>query len=253
MKELAKIVFEESLTEQGLKDLESKYPANQVIDMSDNDEFKKARKIRTEKNKLVDAIKRRRIDVITEINIAGKELSNKVENIYAIYIDPFELEDKKRKEESERKAQELENYLSKQRVEISGMRTLAADCQSKTSAEISICIDAITNIDCKIFHKKIIHEAIDTKESVLKDLGLILANKIAFETSEKQRKKLEDKLAKYKDPVAEPVLYKNSSELQTTKQITDHFDQELQIWGTKNKVDDKAMIDLISLVIKHFK
>lgn len=187
MTQITTLVYQNELTEQGLKDLQDQYPKNLVVNMNNESEFKAARKTRTERNKLIEAIKRRRLDVTADIKKAGDDITGQVENIYSVIVSPFEAEDRRRKEEAAKKAREHEELLIIDRDKIRGFREFIRDCQSESSSSVSSAIDAITNIDCQAFHKDVIHEAMQTKEEVLKTLGDMLTSKIAFEASERQR------------------------------------------------------------------
>ena len=96
MSELIKI-YQDEITQQGIKELRDRYPANVVYDMSDEEQFKEARKTRTERNKLVEAINRRRIDTANEIKTIGDSLIGDINGIYEVVVKPFEIEDQRRK------------------------------------------------------------------------------------------------------------------------------------------------------------
>lgn len=187
------LVFEEQLTETGLATLRAKYPADEVMDMKDDDQFKKARKIRTERNKLNDAIKSRRIEISNQIKEHGDGLIEQVNDIYDHIVTPFEAEDKIRKEAEAEKKRKREEMLANQRNQINSMRQFMQDAQTSTAAQISSLIDAVENIDVQIFDKELIHEAIEVKNEVTANLASALTNQAAFEASEKTRMEQERK------------------------------------------------------------
>ena len=71
---LVEVVYQEDLTKKGLADLRKQYPKSFSLDMSDEDEFKQGRKIRTERNKLVKSINDRRIGFTNELTIQSLTL-----------------------------------------------------------------------------------------------------------------------------------------------------------------------------------
>ena len=110
---LVEVVFQEDLTKKGLADLRKKYPKSFSLDMSDDEQFKKARVIRAEFNKTVKSINDRRIGFSKELKAYSDDLIAKVEGIYAPTVDAFLVEDKRRKDEADRIAKEREEFLNK--------------------------------------------------------------------------------------------------------------------------------------------
>ena len=200
--EVTELVFQNELTEQGLKDLRTQYPKDLVVDMTSDTEFKKARKIRTERNKLCDAIKRRRLDVTKELKDYSDSLIGDISDIYDVIVLPFEAEDQRRKEIEAEKARKLELILNKQREEIAGIRNFLSDAVNSSSDEISGMLDAVGNIDATDFHKDLIHEAMETIKDVKSQLTSMMVAKIESERlaeehriAEEARKESEAKLA----------------------------------------------------------
>lgn len=177
---LVEIVFQEDLTKQGLSDLRKKYPKKLTLDMKDDDDFKEGRKIRTERNKLVESIKRRRLDFTAEVKTYADDLSAKVNDIFKPIVVAFEDEDTFRKEEAARKAAEREAFLNKQRQEIADIRYFIEQCKGQPAKFIADTIESVDLIETDIFDKEIIHDAIDTKKEVLETLsGMYQAAKAA--------------------------------------------------------------------------
>jgi hypothetical protein len=56
MSQLINQLYADQMTEKGLADLRAKYPSTLVMDMTQDAEFKATRKIRTERNQLVEKI-----------------------------------------------------------------------------------------------------------------------------------------------------------------------------------------------------
>lgn len=168
---LVEIVFQEDLTKQGLADLRKKYPKKLTLDMKDDDDFKEGRKIRTERNKLVESIKRRRLDFTAEVKTYADDLSEKVNGIFKPIVVAFEDEDTFRKEEAARKAAEREAFLNKQRQEIADINYFVEQCKGQPAKFIADTIESVDLIETDIFDKELIHEAIDTKKEVLETLN----------------------------------------------------------------------------------
>jgi hypothetical protein len=187
---LVEVVYQEDLTKKGLADLRKQYPKSFSLDMAKDDEFKQGRKIRTERNKLVKAINDRRIGFTNELKAYGDELISKVDVIYDPIINAFELEDKRRKDEAARIAKEREEFLSKQRDEIAQMGYFTEQCKGQNSQFIADTIEAVDLVDTEAFDKELIHEAIDTKKSILEALNNMYQAAKAAEAVEAEREQL---------------------------------------------------------------
>ncbi len=187
---LVEVVYQEDLTKKGLADLRKQYPKSFSLDMSDEDEFKQGRKIRTERNKLVKSINDRRIGFTNELKAYGDELISKIDVIYDPIINAFELEDKRRKDEAARIAKEREAFLNKQRDEIAQMNDFTQQCQGQGSQFIADTIEAVDLIDTESFDKELIHEAIDTKKSILEALNTMYQTAKTAEAVEAEREQL---------------------------------------------------------------
>jgi hypothetical protein len=183
-------VFSESVTETTLKDLRKQYPKKLKLDMSNDDDFKEARKIRTERNKITTAIDDKRKAYCAEVKVYSDKLIGDIDKIYTPYIEAFETEDKRRKDEAARIAKEREEFLSKQRNEIAQMGYFTEQCKGQNSQFIADTIEAVDLVDTEAFDKELIHEAIDTKKSILEALNNMYQAAKAAEAVEAEREQL---------------------------------------------------------------
>ena len=188
--DLVEVVYQEDLTKKGLADLRKKYPKSFSLDMSDDEQFKQARAIRAEFNKLVKSINERRIGFSKELKTYGDDLVKKVEAIYAPTVEAFLLEDKHRKEEAARIAKEREQFLNKQRDEIAQMGSFVDQCKNQGSQFIADTIEAVDLVDTESFDKELIHEAIDTKKGILETLNNMYQAAKAAEAVAAEREQL---------------------------------------------------------------
>tara|TARA_R110000850_G_scaffold259903_1_gene387062 strand:- start:46 stop:1338 length:1293 start_codon:yes stop_codon:yes gene_type:complete len=187
------VLFEGEMTEQGLTELRARFPVDVVHDMTNEAEFKAARKIRTELNKLLEAIKTRRINVTSEIKTKGDDLTAEVELIYSTVVGPYKAQLEVNRIAKEKAELELKELLDKQRIDINNMNNFVNDCIGASSKSISECIEAIENIEPSMFHKDIIHEAIEVKGAVKNRLGELLYQAIGEEALQSQREELAKK------------------------------------------------------------
>ncbi|NRA60853.1 MAG: hypothetical protein HRU25_08050, partial [Psychrobium sp.] len=184
-------VFANEITEQGLAELRKTYPSDVVHDMSDMVQFKAARLIRTERNKLLESIKRRRLDVKGEVETVANKLSEEVTDIYSTIVIPFEIELERQRVAKEKAEKQKRTLLTKQRIQIKEINNWVNECIGKSSQEISNIIEAVDLIDTACFHKDIIHEAIAVKKDTLKALADLLAQEIANEMIQQEREQHE--------------------------------------------------------------
>lgn len=227
--EIAKI-YEQELTEQGLDDLRIKYPSDLVIDMGVDANFKDARKTRTERNKLTESLNRRRIDTTNTLKKMGDDLISSVDSIYSVVVAPFEIEDKRRKDEVDRIARENQKILDDDRIKINNLKGFIHQARIGDSAAVSGAIDAVTNIDLNSFHKDLIHEAMETKESVLNDLTIILSDTLAREQLDSERLELEQQRKEFeevKNKASEPKI--TNSSLSKNAMTTEGMDYKIEI------------------------
>ena len=190
MNQLIEPLFANEITKAGLAELRDKYPANLVVDMSDDANFKAARKTRTERNKLLESIKRRRLDVTSELKGYADSLEAEVTNIYDVVVTPFLAEDTKRKDEAARVQREYEEKMTAERARIAKIQNFVPDCNGKDSDYIAGSIEAVDLIDAEGFHKDVIHEAIQTKKETLAALTQLLMDTKNREKVEREQEEL---------------------------------------------------------------
>jgi len=191
-KKLLAEAFKGQLTENALNDLRVRFPSDIVLDMSNDEVFKQSRKDRTECNKLVDNINRRRIDFSNGLKEYGDSLISDVTGIFDNVVCQFEKEDKRRKEEAALIKLKHEQMLNKQREELKSIKDFVLTAKSTSDTdEISSLIDAVSNIEAENFHKDIVHEAIETLKDVSNQLSEILMQKIESNRLVEEAKKAE--------------------------------------------------------------
>jgi len=183
-------LFSNEMTDQGLAELRERFPADLVHDMTNETQFKAARKTRTERNKLVESIKSRRLGVTSEIKIKAEDLTNEVELIYSSVVGPFETQLEVNKIAKEKAERELKELIDSQRIDINNMNNFVNECIGKTSKSISDVIEAVDLIETTVFHKDIIHEAIEVKKAVQSSLAELLAQALNEESLALERAKL---------------------------------------------------------------
>lgn len=184
-------VFSEQLTQQGLEDLRAKYPVNLIMDMTNDENFSAGRKIQTEKNKLVEKISSRRKDFAAEVKKHGDDLESQVIDIFDVVLIPWKAEEVKRKAIAKEKKERLDALLKAQRLDIQAIRGWVATCLNNSAGYIADTIDAVSDVECSIYHKDLIHEAMQAKDETLKTLGDMLIQQTESERLEAENKAAE--------------------------------------------------------------
>lgn len=188
---LVEMVFEKDLTQEGLKEIIERFPKDEVHDLTDDEKFKDARKIRTEKNKVVKAINDKRISFTGEVKKYADDLIASVEDAYDPIVSAFELEDKRRKELKEEEERKHNEMLAKLREEIEGIKNFITEAQGQDCETIANIIESVDLIETDHFHKDVIHDAIEAKKETLAKLHKMYASTKAQAELEKEREAVE--------------------------------------------------------------
>lgn len=196
MNQLIQTFFNNEITQQGLEDLQEKYPIDLKLDMTNDAVFKDARKTRTEGTNMVKAITRRRLDITGELKDYADDISAKVTGIYSVVVKPYLIEKADRQVKAEEAAKKHQELIDSEVKKIKAIYEFIDDCRGKDSDHIQGIIEAVDLIETDIFHKDVIHEAIEAKKATLHDLTQLLSDTISREKTEKEREVLREQQAK---------------------------------------------------------
>lgn len=210
MSEIANL-FNSSVTEAQITELEIRYKSL-VVDMSNDEDFKKARVTRTERNKLKEAVDRRRKDVAAELKTTGDALIARIDEAYAPVIDKFEEEDKRRKAVAAEKERKKQEKIKQCRDQIQSIEGFIDACRGMTAKEIGESIEAVQNIDVETFHNEVIAEAIATKKSVITRLTEQMQYQANSERIQAENDELKRKLAALESAQGEQVTDESEDE-----------------------------------------
>lgn len=263
-------LFNDQITEQGLTELRGRFPSDLVVDMTDEAQFKEARKVRTERNKLTKAINDRRLDVTKELKNEGDSLISQVNEIFSVMVDPFETEDKKRKDEVDKVKRELEILLNQELARISSIKNFITQCFNQKSDYIADMIESVELIETESFHKDVIHEAIQAKKETIAQLTQMMIDakgrerleeeraviakekaemeeeRLAFEKFKRQQAEQSQSEQEVQKPTEEPkevIVETNLGSEPKTKTLK----QKLRSWQLDNNISDLAMHELVAI------
>lgn len=193
--QLVKSVYQDDANKETIEEIRKEFPADVVIDMTDDVNFKAARKTKTRRNKMVEAIKSRRIAFTNEVKEYADDLTSQVNEAFEPVVSLFEIEDKARKEKAAEEKRIRDEMLFKQRSEIDGLKSFLESARGSSSSDVADIIEAVDLIETDCFDKELIHEAIETKKNVIEELHQLLRDTKAREATERERQKLAEEAA----------------------------------------------------------
>jgi len=253
------ILFTESITDQGIKDIIAKHDPKIVRDMSNDVEFKEARKVRAEMNKVLDNIDRIGIDSATEITNMRNDLKTRVESAYSPIVMPFLLEDKKRKDEKKRIEDEKKARIAEQEQKIEGIKGASNRAMHLPIDDIGDILQDVCSVDLSWFDKEFYGEAQIAKEVSISQLADALKYK---KEKEDERKKSEIKDAEIADKDDEIENLKKQLALMSSKTPIDEEAETIEVYDMhedfsnfckKHNLDDDAIVELSVLLHNHSK
>jgi hypothetical protein len=166
-KQKLELVFEDHATAGALELLLKKYPKDIVHDMSDDSQFKEARKTRTERNKLLDAIKRCRIDFTNEVKDHEQSLCDLVNGIFNPIVIAFETEDTRRKEVKKAAEEKEKIRIEEMKKAVDDILHMSEGAHDIELSELNGRIEAVSNIDPTDFDSEITKDIIEAKTKTL--------------------------------------------------------------------------------------
>lgn len=189
---------EVNLTEEGLALLvENKKTL--VIEFNTKSGMTLARKERTERNKLIEQVKRVSIDTENAIKAKRATIIESITSAYNCIVEPFEKEELRLKQEKEAAAEKEAARVKTIKDSLNGIRNFSLNLFGKSSQELSDIIEAVDTIDVEDNFSEFTQEAIQIKKEVLTELNINLSGAIQREELEAGQAKLkqqQEELAK---------------------------------------------------------
>lgn len=179
-------IFNDAVTETAILDIESKHK-DLVHDFSNEEEFKAARKVRAEMNKLLGKVDRVGIDAANDIAEKRSALKDKIEQAYSGTVGPFLIENQKRIDEAKRIKKEKELREQEQQEKLNMMKGASARAIHLNLDEIENILQDVMNVDISSFDESLKKEAELAKEISISQIGD--AFKFATEKEEMRKAK----------------------------------------------------------------
>lgn len=177
-------IFADTVTGDKLESIRTKHQGL-VHDFSNEAEFKAARKISTEMNKLLKAVDRVGIDAAKQVSDLRNELKDKIEDAYSGTVAPFDIENQRRKDEANRIKQEEDRKIAEQRQILNMMKGASQRALHLPFDDIEQILDDVMNVDLSQFEGDMQQEA-----QFAKDVSLAqLSDALKFATEKENMRK----------------------------------------------------------------
>lgn len=263
---------EVNLTEEGILAL-VQAKSFLVFELTTKSGMTLARKERTERNKLIDQVKRVSIDTENAIKAKRASIIEQITSAYNCIVEPFEKEELRLKQEKEKAAKIEEDRIAEIKNNINEMRSFTYDIKSKDSQFISDVIEAVDMIDVEVNFAEFTQEALQAKKETLGELNIALSGAIQSEQLAADRKKLDDDKAEFEawkasqnkteeQPEVHIDLAEGKDETMVVKRndANDGFvrmtSKELMIadvvqWGNDHSISNGSMDELAVIIDKY--
>ncbi len=208
-------IFSDTITDKAIADIKSKHDGL-VHDFTNEQEFKAARKVATEMNKVLKSIDRVGIDAAKQVTEVRNELKERVESAYSGTVEPFQIENQRRKDEAKRIADEKAARLAEQKQKLDMIKGAASRAMYLREDEITDILQDVMSIEIDSFDEDMRQEAQFAKDMSLSQLQEAYKHASEKEEARKAAELKEAELADKNDEIA--ALKAQLEALQPSKQ-----------------------------------
>lgn len=246
-------IFTDTVTDKAIDEIKAKH-VNLVHDFSNEEEFKAARKVNTEMNKLLKNIDRVGIDAARQVADLRSALKEKVEDAYSGTVTPWAIENQRRKDEQKRIYDERNARILEQSNILNMIKGASARAMYLNHDEIECILQDVMSINLGYFDDDMKQEAKTAKEISLAQLKNAFENASEKEEARKLAEIKEAELADKDDEIEE--LKRQLSEMQGTtnndKQIeAETIKDELEKWCNDENICDDYLHAILNIIVKY--
>ena len=162
-------IFNDTVTDNALLDIAKKHDGL-VHDFSNDAEFKAARKVNTEMNKLLKQVDTVGIAAAKQVTETRNQLKEKIETAYSGTVTPFLIEDQKRKNEAKRIKAEKEARIAEQKEKLDLIKGASSRAIHLPIDDIEDILQEVMSIEIDFFDIDMQQEAKAAKEISLASL-----------------------------------------------------------------------------------
>lgn len=250
-------IFNDAISAGPLRQIEMKH-TGLVHDFSNKEEFKAARKVNTEMNKLLERVDRVGIDAAAQIAEERKNLKSRIEDAYSGTVTPYLIENQKRKDEKKRLEDEKAARLLEQRSKLDMMKRASARALYLPIDGIEEILQTVMEIDISSFDVDM-----QSNAQIAKDISLAQLNDAFKYATEKEenRKEAEIKdaeLADKNDEIAKltaqlTALQPDPKANEVEEATYNLLPRDFILWGGKYSIDPIVFLELEKLINKHYR
>lgn len=194
-------IFSDTVTDKAIESIKSKH-SDLVHDFTNEEEFKAGRKINTEMNKLLKEVDRVGIDAAKQVTETRNHLKDLIEDAYSGTVEPWKIEDQRRKDEKKRIEEERKARIAGQEQTLNMIKGASARALYLNHEEIEDILQDVMNVDIDSFDDDMKQEAKAAKEISLAQLNNAFKNAAEKEEARKQAELKEAELADKDDEIA---------------------------------------------------
>lgn len=250
-------IFSDTVTADALESITATH-FGLVHDFTNEAEFKAARKVTTEMNKLLKQVDTVGIAGAKQITAIRSDLKDRIESAYSGTVTPFLIEDTKRKNEVKRIKEETDARIAAQRSKLDLIKGASARAIHLPIDDIEDILQEVMSVDLNFFDDDMKQEAKASKEISLEQLQ----DAFKFATQkEEARKEIELKSAELADKDDEIArLMAMLAEKEPVKEVKKKYDwfmgneplhNALSTWFDNNEVSDYAIKELEEIFNTH--
>ena len=242
-------IFADTVTDKAINEIAEKHN-DLVHDFTNDEEFKAARKVRTEMNKLIEKVDTVGIAAAKQVTELRNELKGSIENAYSGTVTPFLIEDQRRKNEAKRIKEEKEARLAEQSAKLAMIKGASARAIHLPIDDIEDILQEVMSIDLSLFDEDMQQEAKASKEislAQLKDAFKFASQKEEMRKSQEiQKAELADK----DDEIARlKALLKKDQPKQEEKEAT--LSDDIMQWCVNSDLGVDCHHELMIIINKH--
>ncbi len=195
------VIFNDTITDNAILNI-SEVHNGLVHDFSNQEEFKQARKVTTEMNKLLKSVDEVGILAAKQVTELRNDLKERIETAYSGTVAPYKIEKQKRDDEALRIKEELNRKLESQKNILNMMKGASARAMHLPIDDVEVILNDIMNVDLSEFDGEMAQEAQAAKDISLAQLTDAMKYATEKETLRKEREVQDAKLMDKDDEIA---------------------------------------------------
>lgn len=253
-------IFSNTVTEDEIQKIKEKHN-DLVHDFSNEEQFKAARKVRAEMNKVLEKVDRIGIDAAQQVTDMRNNLKSLIEDAYSGTVTPFLIEDQRRKDDAKRIKKEKADKLAEQQNVLNMMKGASQRALHLPFDDIEQMVDDVMNVDLGAFDDDLKQEAQLAKDISLAQLGDALKFATEKEDMRKAKEISDAMIGDQSDEIAKLKAQLEAMQPEPPKETksplffmgNESLDLSLSEWFDNNDVSEFAVKELEEILTNYFK